>query len=65
MLYDRATHQVRATLGGQPGPVRSLAFTPDGTTLVAGTEGRRDGADGQVQLWNPASAVGHRGRWPA
>jgi len=41
-LWDPATGQVRATLGGQSGPV---VFSPNGEMLATGTE------EGEVRLW--------------
>jgi WD40 repeat protein len=48
VLWDFAKREVRATLKVQIGPVMSLAYSPNGEILAAGTymEG--------VTLWNPA-----------
>jgi WD40 repeat protein len=48
-LWDSATGQERARLGGHVGNVSSLAFTPDGTALLSG------GIDRSVRLWDVAS----------
>lgn len=46
-LVDRAARKVSATLVGPALPVWSLAFTPDGETLLAA------GSDRLVRRWNP------------
>jgi cytochrome c len=45
-LIDRRTRSIKATLVGPGLPVWSLAFTPDGQTLLSG------GADRLVRRWN-------------
>lgn len=46
MLWDAATGQLRATLKVDTGPVKALAFTPDGKTLATGL------TDGTVKFWD-------------
>jgi WD40 repeat protein len=47
LLHDAATGKRLRALGGHPGPIRALKFTPDGNTLVS------SGHDGVIRLWNP------------
>src|SRR5262249_21619849 len=60
VLWDVTAGKERTTLAGHGGPVRAVAFAPDGKTLAAG------GDDGVVKLWDPAagketgSLPGHR-----
>jgi WD40 repeat protein len=51
-LWDTRTGQERATFLSHQRPLRSLAFSPDGTRLVtgAGNDGLR--APGEVKLWD-------------
>jgi WD40 repeat protein len=48
-LWDVATGKVTGTLRGFPGPVWSVAFSPDGKTLAA------SGQDGTTRLWEVAT----------
>ncbi|MDE0554481.1 MAG: WD40 repeat domain-containing protein [Candidatus Poribacteria bacterium] len=43
--WDPRTERLLATSNENPGRVRSLAFSPDGTTLASGS------ADGRIRLW--------------
>ncbi len=43
--WDPRTERLLASSNENPGRVRSLAFSPDGTTLVSGS------ADGRIRLW--------------
>lgn len=45
-VYDKSIELLRATLNGHAGPVTSVAFVPDGKSLVSG------GKDGSVKLWS-------------
>jgi WD40 repeat protein len=57
LLWDIKTHKVRAELKGASGPVRAIAFSPDGKTLAAAS-GKWDPTDGgefthgEVVLWD-------------
>ncbi|MHC4404478.1 MAG: WD40 repeat domain-containing protein [Planctomycetota bacterium] len=57
-LLDLETGQELATLEGHTGTVNSVAFLPDGDTLVSGSE------DGTIRLWN-MSAIKERLRGKA
>jgi WD40 repeat protein len=63
-----ATHaqpRLEKVLHGHEGPIRSLAFSPDGKTLVSGD------LDGMIRLWDPLTGeaagqpitTGHRAVW--
>ena len=45
-LWDIATRRNIATFEGHTGSIRSLAFSPDGTTLASGS------FDGRIKLWD-------------
>ena len=47
-MWNLDTGEVRRTLSGQGGNVRSLAFSPDGTRLAVGSWN-------EIRLWNPAN----------
>lgn len=53
-LWDMASAKDRdlGTFTGQMGPVLSVAFSPDGTTLAVGATGPNF-QGGQLRLWNP------------
>jgi WD40 repeat protein len=48
-VWDLRQHKPRTTLYGKMGPVRAVAFTPDGGTLVTANE------DGSAQTWDMLS----------
>src|SRR5262249_14102241 len=50
--YDTRTSQVTATLGDHPGPVTSVRFTPDGSSLIAA--GGRPALFGSITVWDVA-----------
>ncbi len=50
-LYDSETYQEIALLDAHKPPCSSLAFSPDGKTLAAGTW------DGKIRLWNSETGV--------
>jgi WD40 repeat protein len=57
LLWDVTTRKLRSKLQDHGGPVRGIAFSPDGKTLAA-VGGRWDKdrnrfAGGEVKLWNP------------
>jgi WD40 repeat protein len=52
MIWDVQTHSPRAHISDVPGGVFSMAFSPDGTTLVTGGWGSTD-----IQFWNAATGV--------
>jgi len=52
-LWDVATGNQRALLEGHAGPVDSVAFSPDGRTLVAAAGSRKQ--PGEVKLWDVAT----------
>lgn len=58
-LWDFLKGTVKLDLKGQPGWIRSMAFSPDGTWLVSGSQAtgtfHLPGAPGQVRVWNVAS----------
>ena len=60
-MWDPQTGQVQAKLKGGKQGVRSLAFSPDGAILAAGT-GREPPCPGEVVLWDVASGrlLNHR-----
>ena len=45
-IYDVTIHQEVALLTGNTGPVSSVAFSPDGNTIISGNE------NGTVWVWN-------------
>jgi WD40 repeat protein len=45
-VYDKSIELLRGTLNGHAGPVTSVAFLPNGKSLVSG------GKDGSVKLWS-------------
>ena len=51
-VYAVGTKTPAATLGGHPGPVTAVRFTPDGTAMVAA--GGRPGLFGSVTVWDVA-----------
>jgi WD40 repeat protein/serine/threonine protein kinase len=53
--WNVATGQVIAALVGHVGPVTSLAYSPDGQRLVAGTEDRSGAEDRTIHLWEVAT----------
>src|SRR5947209_2247614 len=68
IVYDTATGARRAVLRGHAERVWSVAFSPDGATLVSGSgEYRRPTDPGEVKVWDlttareQASLAGHRG----
>ena len=60
-VWDLATGAERAVLAGHPGPVWSVAITPDGPVAVSG------GKDASVRVWDlaagreEAALTGHDG----
>jgi WD40 repeat protein len=59
-LWNAATGETLATLTGHEGPLRAVAFSPDGATAITASD------DHTARLWNAAtgklmvSLVGHR-----
>jgi RNA polymerase sigma factor (sigma-70 family) len=55
-IWDPATGKVKATLEGQPGYIRGLAFSPDGTTLAVVSQVPRERpgqvGSGHARLWD-------------
>jgi WD40 repeat protein len=47
LLWDRNNGQFRQSLLGHLGPIKALAFTPDGSLLVSAS------ADGTLNIWRP------------
>lgn len=55
-LLDPATRKEVRALAGHTWPIRSLAYSPDGTLLVSGAGGFRDGKRGsEVRVWDVAT----------
>ncbi|MCI0463448.1 MAG: sigma-70 family RNA polymerase sigma factor [Gemmataceae bacterium] len=54
-LWETATGQRLRTLEGHKGSVGSLAFTPDGKTLISMLAHSRDGKGGEIILWDTAT----------
>lgn len=54
VIWDLRTLERRATLLGHRGQVSSVAFSPDGRTLVSG------GTDGTVRVWNMSAVFGEK-----
>lgn len=50
-LLDAASRRETARLGGHPGAVNCLAYSPEGGLLAAG--GGEPGRSGEIRLWNP------------
>ena len=61
-LWDLATNKERLTLRGHADPLRSVAFSPDGSLLVSGAGAIRFGGGhrGGVNLWESAPLNGQR-----
>ena len=56
-LYDTATYQEVALLTGHTSEVTSVAFSPDGRTLVSGSGGAFFGETNAVHLWDAVIGV--------
>ena len=56
-MWDPAGYRPPTIWPAHAGPVLSVAFTPDGLTLLTG------GADGFVKLWDSAGRLRHTFDW--
>src|SRR5262249_29821587 len=56
-LWDPATGREWRTLGGLPGTVQSMAFSPDGTRLAAGGGSYEPRVEGWLTVWDVATGL--------
>ena len=59
-LWDAETGVHKRTLTGPTGPVLSLVFSPDGTTLASGSASIFGIEEGTVRLWDAETGVHKR-----